>query len=304
MKSELIIDLHRAFDHLEEAGAALATLIRQEQLPFIYPNSNEAKSDAELREEIIAAITRVSKNDELQTYKEVGLVCASPATVVAVEDYNNAKTSFQEAVKVVREFDEGSKTRMDLLIDRAMKKEGKSEPLQRTLSSARLLGIDLLRCYAQVRVLPQNLSSIRWTWASRHSAIEKVTHAQATAMAEVLEVEAQRSTALSLLGLISADEILVTVKHLPPQLRANLVYTEIDVKSKLHEVMRKLVTISGFVICQDSKLPRKYLWRDAPEPPPEDAPERKKRIDINIVPEPYIQVLKLHRYKKNVSEQR
>jgi hypothetical protein len=138
--------------------------------------------------------------------------------------------------------------------------------------------------------LPPDLRSISWTWATAHSTIHRVTQAEAVALAQQLDDEDARETALSLLATVSSGEPLAYKKTNANQLRANLVWQEGKV------TCRKAVTISGIVLCQDPRLPR-YVWRDDPAKlTPEQRSDRLPRIDTIIEEQPFIRPLYLHRY--------
>ena len=156
------------------------------------------------------------------------------------------------------------------------------------MKTAGISRLDLLRCYAQIRVLPSPLESVSWTWAKTHSSIDPITVAQAITMAENLPKEKTKAFALEMLACLKPTERLVLKKKLPNQLRANLVWREAG------ERKRKAVTISGIVVGQDAALPQ-YVWRDDPANSDQKT-QRLSRVDTTIEAEPYIKALGIHRY--------
>jgi hypothetical protein len=220
-----------------------------------------------------------------------GVVCCSPATIQEAMKLNSKKEAFQATIKSIRECTNGKKTRIDKLIDRVLQQEGiRTKELEIALNRANLNRLDILRCYAKIRVMPKNLQSISWTWARTHSVIDPISREDAIKEAHALQNPETRDIVLSLLARLPPGEMLAYKKELPNQLRANLVWKEDGC------IKRKAVTISGVVLSQDEILP-KHVWRDDPGELDSDAPlGRLKRLDARIDPEPYIKALHLHLY--------
>ncbi|MFC1337315.1 MAG: hypothetical protein G8D89_01790 [gamma proteobacterium symbiont of Clathrolucina costata] len=295
----LVVDLLQSYEALDQACREFAASVREdEDLPLVLP-TYDGRPGGE-REAAIAAIIQLWHLEPGETLVEAGLLCASEKTVAAANHLNDAKDAFQAAVKAIRDAGpQGEKSRLDKLVDRVLHQEGRrTEDLALALKRARINRLDLLRCYAKVRILPKHLDSLSWTWAKTHSSIVQVSMEEALKMARNLAMEETKETALSLLSQLPPGEVLAYKKKLPNQLRANLVWTEEG------ERKRKAVTISGVVLSQDATLPR-YLWRDNPEHAEPDTQQvRLSRDDAGIESEPYIKALRLHRYVggRNVSE--
>ena len=209
---------------------------------------------------------------------EAGIICASDATVSAVEQLNAAKSHFKETVLKIRNL--------------SLEKRGVSREtvLKNALKSAGIQTLDLRECYRQIRIMPRNLDSISWTWATSHARIQKLSFDEAMALAEGLrdrDVELADTAVDVLRRKCSPDQPLVRRITLPNQLRANYAYREAG------KVLRKSCPISGVVIAQQETLPR-LAWRENPAFRNE-VPVRLQR-ESKIEPEPVIQALSIHRY--------
>ena len=293
MFMELVLELLQKYEALEAANSRFADALRADKdLPVLLPDY-EGGAD---REAAIKAMTQMWYLEPDESLPRAGVVCASPATIQEAENLNQHKTAFQTAIKSVRDTVTGEKSRLDKLIDRVLlqqneKERRRVEELQLALKRAQINRLDLLRCYAKIRVLPESLMSISWTWARTHSVIDPISREEAIKQAENLSDGESKDIALSRLSSLAPGQMLAYKKKLPNQLRANLLYREDD------EVKRKAVTISGVALSQDGSLPKKWVWRDDPgELDPKAPKDRITRLDSKIDPEPYIKSLHLHLY--------
>ena len=108
-------------------------------------------------------------------------------------------------------------------------------------------------------------------------------------MAAKIPNDETRLMAYDKLSQLSADEPLVIRKKVANQLRANISWKEGGQRP------RKIVTISGVVLSQDSRLPE-YIWRDEPADDEGSRPTRLTRSDHSVQSEPYIKAMRLYRY--------
>jgi hypothetical protein len=293
MFMELVLELLQKYEALEAANSRFADAVRADKdLPLLLPEC-EGEPD---REVAIKAMSQMWYLEPGESLPRAGIVCSSPATIQEAENLNEYKADFQAAIKSVRDKVTGEKSRLDKLIDRVLlqqneKERHRVEELQLALKRAQINRLDLLRCYAKIRVLPKDLMSISWTWARTHSVIDPISREDAIKQAENLSDDESKEIALSRLSSLAPGQMLAYKKKLPNQLRANLLYHEDD------EVKRKAVTISGIALSQDSALPKKWVWRDDPgELDPKAPMNRITRLDSKIDPEPYIKALHLHLY--------
>ncbi len=287
---DLVIQLLKRFDRLSQSCHEFSNSIKSDQgLPWILPTFDGPEALA--RKQAAQSLTQLWHPDAGNESLEAGLLCCSKTTLQLAEQLNQHKSQFQAIIMEIRKHGTGDKTRVDKLVERVLQKEGRrTDELSLALKQAGINRLDLLKCYAKIRVLPPNLRSISWTWAKTHSAIVSITHKEAVELAQNLTNPKAMHTALSLLSNIPSGEKLAMKKKLPNQLRANLVWLENEIPQ------RKAVTISGIVLSQDPKLP-KFVWRENPDAN-ENNVERLTRWDTQIDATVYIRALNIHRYLK------
>ena len=291
MDSSLIADLLQSYEAMKSACNTLSRAVNGDAgLPLYLPTyKGEPGGQRQAASDAMTQLWHLDPGESLET---AGILCASDNTVTAATELNTCKDAFQQSVKAIRAIGKNDeKARIDRLIERALHIEGlRTEELKEALATARINRLDLLRCYAKIRLMPRDLQSISWTWAKTHCAIVQVSIDEAVEMADKLSNRATAGTVIDLLSRLPSGEKLAYKKNLPNQLRANLVWMEQE------ERKRKAVTISGIVISQDEVLPR-YVWRDNPDTlEPDQQNHRLSRIDIGIEASPYIKALHLHRY--------
>ena len=279
MFTKWVFKLLQAYEALTAANTAFGDALRADgHLPLLLP---EYKKESD-RDIAIKAMTQLWHPEPGEMLARAGVVCASLPTIHAAERLNQSKAEFRAAVKSVRDKATEKKTRLDKLIDRVLlqqseKERRRTEELQRALKRAQINRLDLLRCYANIRVLPKDLVSISWTWARTHSIIDPISRDEAIKQAEKLSDEETREIALTRLSSLASEQRMVYKKKLPNQLRANLSYYEDS------EIKRKAVTISGIVLSQDSVLPKMWVWRDDPGELDPKAPRNRISRSANHV---------------------
>lgn len=292
---QYIMDLYQAYQELASAvQEATAALRADEGLPVYLPKfgaSNDDHASLEARREAIASIAQLFIPKSNQVLYNAGLLCASPASVEAVEHMNAAKLIFKAAVKAIKD---ASKVRdlsgneVSSLLD-GRSDLFRTEELKSAMNTARISALDLWKCYAQIRIMPPGLEVFSWTWATTHSRMTKLTVEDARKKVEQYFEGNQEKLEFytQLLTQCATDEVLIEKVKLGNQLRANYGYLEDG------ETQRKSCTISGVVIVQGTTLPR-YLWRDDPA----ESGELVKRLDrkSDIAKDPLIKELDIYRY--------
>ncbi|MCG8614307.1 MAG: hypothetical protein MI864_27660 [Pseudomonadales bacterium] len=286
-------NLYETYQALAEACLAVKNAVRSDKdnYPIYIPTFGSTEVDFtsnNAREAAIKSITQLFILDEGRL-PEAGIVCASPDTVAAVDRLNAAKNSFKGAVIAIRKFQKETDTavsRISKLIRDKVTEDGyRSEILKKAMTTVGITSLDLKRCYANIRIMPPGLEVFSWTWATNHYRIHKVSVEQAMEMAKKLPSD-KAEVALDLLGNCRPGETLVHRVRLPNQLRANYAYKENN------NIVRKSCPISGIVITQQERMPRK-LWRDNPGRN-EDLPrlQRESGFEENV----FISSLNLYRY--------
>lgn len=274
-----------AYDRLQMACDQLSEALRKDkELPFELMGFAKPYD----RESAISALVRLKQLDTNESIPYAGIMCVSPQNLAAVAAVNSAKDQFFESVQTIREQASVKRTRIEKLVANVLPIETeRTESLDIALRCNSLGKLDLTRAFAQIRVLPARTESISFTWAMSHTAIKTVEHKDVMTMAKHLDEGTQELVA-QLVARLQPGEVLVQVRDIAPNLRANLVYDTPD------GYKRKAVTISGICISQESKLPARRLWRDRPQ----KQEQRLNRLDSTIEPVPYISILRLHLYKK------
>ncbi len=260
-------------------------VLADQDLPLYLPGHDGAHSARQM------AVQTMTRNFFLRPDENElpsGIVCSSEATLKSAMRLNQCKDQLQTAITEVREIGGAKKTSLDKLVDRALHREGRrTEELDLALGRMKLRRLDLLRCYAHIRILPPNLESVSWTWATKHSSIKLIDLDEAEKMAEALPVAATRDAVLMALGGLKPGEKLALRKNLPNALRANIVFWEDELRK------RKAINVSGIMLSPSVQLPKHCLWRDDPGEAP---PNRLERSDVTLEKEPFIKALKIYRY--------
>ncbi|WP_054112580.1 hypothetical protein [Marinagarivorans algicola] len=283
----LLQELQRTYTQLQTQLNQCNTALQHSDWPFFDPAKPNDITPPN-RVALVNTMLSISPHMPASDTINAGLLCATPANIALLEQLNHTKQAFKKAVGRIRAFEtKDGKTRIDVLIDRVLKEEGRrGESLRAAFRDIGFSGVDLLRCYANIRILPKKLESISWTWAKKHASIIKITQPEALLLADELPSPRAKEVALYLLGQLPKQTPLVIQKQLPNQLRANIKWQE---DKQIH---RKAITVSGVVVSQDPSLP-KITWRDNPGPPCASKPVRgDRRID----PTPYIKSLNIHCY--------
>jgi hypothetical protein len=285
MLIDTVKELMSCFEKLQASLDHLQECINADQLPFVLP--------ADERNDRSTAIKSFSQifYSEKEKPAIAGLLCASKATIFAATEVNIIKAEFKDIIKTIRKNGQSSKTRIDKLINSAMhKQEGRHEDVSLALKRSNIADANLMRCYANIRVLPANVESLSWSWTSKHSAIQKMSVDEARKVAKEIQVQKTREIVTDMLDKLDQGTFLAHKKPLPNALRANIVYHDNN------ERKRKVINVSGVVLCPGPTLPR-YIWRDDPV-----ENKRVPRCDSTIEPYPYIKSLRLHLYTSDVSD--
>jgi len=259
-------------------------------VPTYSSDDDEQQSEA-AREAALKSITQLFHLREDEYLAEAGVLCASPKTVVTIEQLNKAKDDFKKAVVDIRRYQTKTNiavAKIDKLISDEMEDKGKREgAIRDAMATAGIQSLDLKRCYAKIRIMPEQLDVFSWTWATTHSRSKKVTIKEAMALAKSLKKDRTREIATDILSQCPPDEILVRKISLPNQLRANFAYKENGV------LTRKSCPVSGIVIAQQTNLPRLF-WRENPEVTGIKV-EKLQRLST-IESKPLVASLHLYRY--------
>lgn len=290
--------LYECFLDMENACIKVKTAVRSSGNNFpvyvpTYSDNNDEMTSELAREAALKSITQLFHTHEGEHLAEAGILCSSSETVTTIVQLNTAKNAFKKAIMSIREYQKDENVvirKIDKLInDELLEKGRRTDELTQAMGTAGIRSLDLKRCYAKIRIIPQNLDVFSWTWAVNHSRIKKVTLTDALVMARSLPDDAKREIAMDILSNCTPNEVLVRKIGLPNQLRANYAYKE-DGK-----LIRKSCPVSGVVIAQQATMPR-MLWRENPEISG-IKPERLPRVS-GIENVALVHSLSLYRYVK------
>ena len=261
-----ILELYERYLALQNACIKVKAAIHasSDDLPVYVPTCSSDKEEQHsvaAREAALKSITQLFHLREDEYLAEAGVLCASPKTVATIEQLNKAKDDFKKAVSDIRahKIDKDIATaKIDKLISDEMEEKGKREgAIKDAMTTAGIGSLNLKRCYAKIRIMPEHLDVFSWTWATTHSRSKQVTIAEAMKLARSLKKDVTRDIAIDILSQCSPDEILLRKISLPNQLRANYAYKDNGI------LTRKSCPVSGIVIAQQTNLPR-MVWRENP----------------------------------------
>lgn len=247
-------------------------------------------ADNDARALAVNALCRLWYDDmEGEPVPPSGLLCADADTLTAARALNEAKARFYDAVVALRNSARLKNLRIARLVeDLANTKTAKRDAdLARALRNMGFSRLSLQHCYRQLRILPAPLQTISYTWQRRHSDTTRVSLTEAIALAEELHNANTREWAIERLNALPPQTILAHRKGNTNQLRANIWYGPSP-----RQVEKKTVVTSSVCLVQGESLPARIRWRDLPIEPSDKMP----RHDATVDPDPFIEVLHLHRY--------
>ncbi len=296
LPQDYIRELYERFLALKNACIKVKAAVRtcEGDFPVYVPTCSEDEAvqvSETARDAALKAITQLFRPREGEYMADAGILCASASTVQAIAQLNAAKAAFKTAILAIRAYQKKENiavSKIDKLInDELLVKGRRTDHLNEAMRTVGIRSLDLKRCYATIRIMPENLAVFSWTWATTHSRVKKVTVKEALAMARSLSDEKKRESALDSLSRCKDDEVLVRRIRLANQLRANYAYREDGA------IIRRSCPISGVVIAQQRVMPRMF-WRDDPGMG-DDKPQRLLRLS-RIEKAAFVPSLGLHRY--------
>lgn len=294
--SALVADLYEAYQALVDACSTVRVSIRddgEQGLPVYVPTYAESESDRQSLQARQAASDSITQIHGIGGQAlTAGIVCASPTTIDSVSALNQCKERFKDTVMAIKACyaQSAPASRIAKLIQNEITEKGyRSEALKSAMEISGTKGLDLKRCYAQIRVMPPKLDMFSWTWTVKHARIIRITVGEALELVDNLPApdSPAANVARSLLATLPENEQIARKVPLANQLRANYAYLAEG------EIVRKSCPISGVVMAQQGQLPR-YLWRDNPGKGTDRDPRLARASGIE--PVPFFKALGLHRY--------
>lgn len=295
---ELIDQLVNSFSALMKAAEDVryTALLEKDEYDVFAPNQGSSLNDRTSEAARLAILNRITKVFKPLPNEPIlisGMLCASEKLCKIIEDFNTSKRLFlHSAGKVQRNasiyYRENSakyitellRNEIDYFIDKGLLDLNTIEHLAYN-------SLDFNACRATTRILPRNLISFSWTWATKNRVIQKITRAKALELASKLKGDDYIRACAAIQA--CPDNIFAKTKPIQEQLRANILY------HKDGKLESKSVTVSGVVVTQQRNLPLPHLvWRDPPSQ--REVKEIRKRRPIKIEPSPFITELNLYRY--------
>lgn len=283
-------------DVLESANRIRKLAIDEmDTYPVYAPTFGANNKDHTSREARLAAlnsITRIFKNLKNEEDLLSGILYVSDQLAHQLDIFNNTKITFNHlATKAHRLLSVSLSYNSGKLISGLLKNELKMNPniegLElKSIEDIAYKQIDLKACRTKIRILPKNLDMLRWTWATNHKRIEKVTKEVALELANRLSGDSLQDAIKSIQS--CPDSFFAKVTPLNEQLRANYVCYEDGSR------INKSTPISGIVVVPQTTLPR-LLWRDPPSQRSDISPRLQRESSIQEIP--IVSALNLHRYK-------
>lgn len=282
------------FDQLQASKSHFQECSYKDDLPVYLPEREGREiNNASAKQAAIDSLCSLWFDDYSNDKILSGLLCCSKETISAAETFNQKKALFKQQIIKIRDNGNNNKGKISLLIEQIMSEAGRrNKPLVEALEAIRISRLDLTRCYTQLRVLPDNLDAVSWTWAQSHTESQQVTRNEAVELAKSLinksiDGQMKYEFAMNKLALLPESECLAYKRTKNKQLRANISWLEDD------KLKRKAVTVSGVLLYESTSLPR-LRWPD------ESKQTRLQRLDKTIEDDAYIESLRLFRYKSTV----
>lgn len=283
------------FDTFARLNSSLEQFKKKSQLdhhlPVYLPQPQFDNSCAIKKREIaIMALSQLWHKDKQLNLPLSGFLSISPETAATVTTLNHHKKIFQQQIKVIRNLSKGHSTlknhgKIVSLLEQLLSQAGLRTPsLRIALQQLHIERLNLQRCYCQLRLLPNQLESVSWTWAKQHSEIQQISVKEAQQIYQALPDDHRLKTnALLQLSTLPSSEKLAYKRDKKKQLRANICWQEAS------QIKRKAVTVSGILLSTDTTLPR-FRWPD------DNDHSRLSRMDQKISDQALIPGLHLYRY--------
>lgn len=235
--------------------------------------------------ELYRALWYEDCQDGRETLTCPGLVGASPGTMTAAHACNTAKDGFKAAVLALKSIERAEVTAA--MADLHRRQEQVASAMRR-MGAARL---NLKQAYRHIPLLEQRPLKVGFTWSKQGRVIQRTRVAEARRLLEQRVETPQIHQELRRLAEIPSDEMLARVRSVCPHLRANIVFAAPEGSGVLRRLMQTPLPI--------------LLPLQPGEPLPEFVPvapelltnPRLRRADVRIEDEPFLPVIRIHRYR-------
>ncbi len=261
-----ITKFRMSFKALAEINAVVRARLAQCDGQLFLPHSYEAP--ANVRVVIADEMTRLfHKNVGDAEVPRSGVLCIDESLVPDIQKLTDAKADFKKNVQALR----GPTKKYNNDVEEALAKDKEFVDEMRRAGLSRL---DLTACYRTIRVLPNNVHSLRWSWGTTHRGVH---------MVEVRELKDRlkddpsdiADMVLKAIQGMKDKECVAEIKKKNPRLMANIVLTDGE---------RDQVACSGVMVMPCKKLPPVMAWRDLPGDDDRKIKNRPKDKSIEDTP--------------------
>lgn len=235
--------------------------------------------------ELYRALWYEDHQDGRETLTCPGLVGASPGTMAAAHACNSAKDSFKAAVLALRSLE---RTEVTAAMADLHRREESVASAMRRMGAARL---NLKQAYRHIPLLDQRPLKVGFTWSKQGRVIQRTYVAEARRLLEQRVETPQIHQELQRLAKIPGDEILARVRSVCPHLRANIVFPAPEGSGVLRRLMQTPLPIL-IPLQRGQSLPE-----FVPVAPDLLTNPRLRRADVRIEDEPFLPVIRIHRYR-------
>jgi hypothetical protein len=151
--------------------------------------------------------------------------------------------------------------------------------------------LNLKQAYRHIPLLDQRPLKVGFTWSKQGRVIQRTRVAEARRLLEQRVETPQIHQELQRLAEIPDDEILARVRSVCPHLRANIVFAAPEGSGVLRRLMQTPLPI--LIPLQRSESLPEFV----PVAPDLLTNPRLRRADVRIEDEPFLPVIRIHRYR-------
>jgi hypothetical protein len=221
--------------------------------------------------------------DGRETLTCPGLVGASSDTLQVAHECNKRKDLFKKSVLALKAL---SKPQVESIMIDLHARDEEVALMMRRMGAARL---NLKQAYRHIPSLDTWPTKVGFTWSKQGRTIQRTSVAEARRLLERRKDSTQVHIELERLSKISENEVLARVRRVCPHLRANIVSP-----AENNTIERKLIQ-APLPILVPLKVGQS-LPEFIPIPPNPVGSVRLKRSDVRIEEEPFLPLIRIHRY--------
>ncbi|MFO1434210.1 MAG: DNA replication terminus site-binding protein [Candidatus Competibacteraceae bacterium] len=289
-QSLLRVVLLESFEQLLAALDNFCILLRQDAtLPaWVSRTEEEVRNGLESRLKAIdlyQSLWYEDSQDGRETLTCPGVVGASPETLIAAGQCNDAKDTFKAAVLALKTLPKSEVN--TLMLDLHKRHEAVAAAMKR-MGAARL---HLKQAYRHIPVLQQRPEKIGFTWSKQGRTIQRTSVPEARRLLQQRRETPQVQLELQRLVGLPKHEVLARVRQVCPHLRANLVFAGPGGSVRRRLMQAPLPILLPLQVGE--RLPE--FVPIAPEPV---GSLRLQRSDIRIEEEVFLPSIRAYRYRE------